>query len=81
MSKIMKNKLPGNILSDSGRRGARVLDKSCAPSALPQRRGRDEDPSRQTGSFDPAQGVFLDRVAQSVRCLRLKPGRWTSCTN
>ena len=30
MSKIVKNKLPGNILNDSGKSGAHVLEKRHA---------------------------------------------------
>lgn len=51
----MKNELPGNILNDSGRKGAHVIEGK-KNVLRPGIHSKDEGPNRRTGTFDPAQG-------------------------
>lgn len=80
MSKIMKNKFPGNILHASGRRGTDMLEKRCARFFILVSSARRKTTHGQAVLIQHKE-VFLDPVTQFVRRLRLKPEEWASRTN
>lgn len=80
MSKIIKNKLPGSILNDSGRKGAHVIEEKKMFFVLAST-AKMKDLTDGQAPLIQHKEVFLDRVTQFTTCLRLKPGGWTSCSN